>query len=112
MLSMAGTLLSCAVSHAAASALEIRSQRPRPARDDKVITSWNGLAIAALAEAGRRLDRPDYVAAAVEAAELLTAGDVRRSYRDGRASGPGFLDDYANLAHGLYELHVATGELP
>jgi uncharacterized protein YyaL (SSP411 family) len=91
--------------------LEIRSRRPRPARDDKVITSWNGLAIAALAEAGRRLERQDYVAAAVEAAERLTVGEPRRSFRDGRASGPGFLDDYANLAHGLYELHLATGEL-
>jgi uncharacterized protein YyaL (SSP411 family) len=90
---------------------EIRERRPKPARDDKVITSWNGLTIAALAEAGRRLDRPDYVAAAVEAAEALTRDEPARSYRDGRASGPGFLDDYANLAHGLYELHVATGDL-
>ena len=91
--------------------LELRSRRPRPGRDDKVITSWNGLAIAALAEAGRRLDRPDYLAAATEAAERLTAGELQRSFRDGRSSGPGFLDDYANLAHGLYELHVATGDL-
>ena len=91
--------------------LEIRRGRPQPARDDKVITSWNGLAIAALAEAGRRLDRADYVAAATAAAELLARDELRRSYRDGRASGPGFLDDYANLANGLYELHVATGEL-
>jgi hypothetical protein len=90
---------------------EIRERRPKPARDDKVITSWNGLAIAALAEAGRRLDRSDYVAAAVEAAEALTRDEPARSHRDGRASGPGFLDDYANLAHGLYELHVATGDL-
>jgi uncharacterized protein YyaL (SSP411 family) len=90
---------------------EIREHRPKPARDDKVITSWNGLAIAALAEAGRRLDRPEYVEAAVEAAEALTRDEPARSYREGRASGPGFLDDYANLAHGLYELHVATGDL-
>jgi uncharacterized protein len=90
---------------------EAREPRPKPARDDKVITSWNGLAIAALAEAGRRLDRPDYIGAAVAAAELLARDDLQRSFRDGRASGPGFLDDYANLAHGLYELHVATGDL-
>jgi uncharacterized protein YyaL (SSP411 family) len=89
----------------------LREQRPKPARDDKVITSWNGLAIAALAEAGRRLDRTDYVEAAVAAAEALAGEDVQRSFRDGRASGPGFLDDHANLAHGLYELHVATGDL-
>jgi uncharacterized protein len=94
---------------------ELRQLRPQPARDDKVITSWNGLAIAALAEAGRRLDRPDYVLAAVDTAKCLALdvadGEIQRSFRDGRASGPGFLDDYANLAHGLYELHVATGDL-
>ncbi|MBD0338758.1 MAG: thioredoxin domain-containing protein [Thermoleophilia bacterium] len=94
-----------------ASLFELRERRPKPARDDKVITSWNGLAIAALAEAGRRLERADYVAAAAEAAELLAREDIQRSFRDGRPSGPGFLDDYANLAHGLYELHVATGDL-
>jgi uncharacterized protein YyaL (SSP411 family) len=91
--------------------LAIRERRPQPARDDKVITSWNGLAIAALAEAGRRLDRVDYVDAAVAAAGRLTTDELQRSYRNGRASGPGFLDDYANLANGLYELHVATGDL-
>jgi uncharacterized protein YyaL (SSP411 family) len=91
--------------------LAVRDERPQPARDDKVITSWNGLALAALAEAGRMLDRDDVLAKAVQLAELLTAGEIVRSRRAGRASGPGFLDDYANLAHGLYELHVATGDL-
>ena len=91
--------------------LAIRAGRPQPARDDKVITSWNGLALAALAEAGRTLGRADVLARAVELAELLTGGEIVRSRRAGRASGPGFLDDYANLAHGLYELHVATGDL-
>ena len=90
---------------------EVRERRPKPARDDKVISSWNGLAIAALAEAGRRLDRRDYVDTAATAAERLAGDEIQRSFRDGRASGPGFLDDYANLAHGLYELHVATGDL-
>jgi hypothetical protein len=91
--------------------LAVRAERPQPARDDKVITSWNGLALAALAEAGRTLGRADVLARAVELAELLTGGEIVRSRRAGRASGPGFLDDYANLAHGLYELHVATGDL-
>jgi uncharacterized protein YyaL (SSP411 family) len=91
--------------------LAVRDERPQPARDDKVITSWNGLALAALAEAGRMLGRDDVLAKAVQLAELLTAGEIVRSRRAGRASGPGFLDDYANLAHGLYELHVATGDL-
>jgi uncharacterized protein YyaL (SSP411 family) len=87
-----------------------RDQRPQPARDDKVITSWNGLALAALAEAGRMLERPDLLQIATRLAELLTAGELVRSRRAGRASVPGFLDDYANVAHGLYELHVATGD--
>jgi uncharacterized protein YyaL (SSP411 family) len=97
--------------------LEIRSQRPQPGRDDKVIASWNGLALAALAEAGRRLGRADWVEEARALGEFLLGplsddrGRLWRSLRAGRTSGTGFLDDYANVAHGLYELHVATGEL-
>jgi uncharacterized protein YyaL (SSP411 family) len=97
--------------------LEIRAQRPQPARDDKAIASWNGLALAALAEAGRRLDRDDLVAEARALGEFLLGplsdeqGRLQRSRRAGRTSGAGFLDDYANVANGLYELHVATGEL-
>jgi uncharacterized protein len=97
--------------------LEERSRRPQPARDDKAIASWNGLAIAALAEAGRRLRRPDWVEAASGAAEFVLGaltdadGRLRRSWRAWKTSGGGYLDDYANVAHGLLELHVATGEL-
>jgi uncharacterized protein len=91
--------------------LEARSARPQPARDDKVVTAWNGLALAALAESGRRLGRADLIEVAVELAGLLTEADIVRSRRGGRASGPGFLDDYASIANGLYELHVATGDL-
>ena len=91
---------------------ELREQRPKPARDDKAISSWNGLAIAALAEAGRRLGRSEYVDAGVAAAEsILCEPELPRSRREGRSSGRGFLDDYANVAHGLLELHVATGDL-
>jgi hypothetical protein len=90
---------------------ELREEREFPARDDKVITAWNGLALAALAEAGRVLERPDLLGVAVELAEIVTNEEPVRSRRGGRASGPGFLDDYANVAHGLYELHVATGDL-
>lgn len=90
--------------------LAVREQRPQPARDDKVITSWNGLALAALAEAGRMLERPDLLELATQLAELLTEGGLVRSRRAGKTSVPGFLDDYANVAHGLYELHVATGD--
>ncbi|HUP33459.1 MAG TPA: thioredoxin domain-containing protein [Gaiellaceae bacterium] len=96
---------------------ELREQRPKPLRDDKAIASWNGLTLAALAEAGRRLERPEWVAAARTLGEFLLGplssqdGRLRRSYRDGRTSGAAYLDDYANVAHGLLELHVATGEL-
>jgi uncharacterized protein YyaL (SSP411 family) len=96
--------------------LAIRAERPQPGRDDKGIASWNGLALAALAEAGRRLDRTDWLVAARTLADFLLGplssdGRLHRSYRAGRASGTGYLDDYANVAHGLYELHVATGDL-
>ncbi len=97
--------------------LELREQRPKPLRDDKAIASWNGLALAALAEAARRLERPDWVDAARNLGSFLLGplsgedGRLRRSRREGRTSGPGYLDDYANVAHGLLELHIATGEL-
>jgi hypothetical protein len=96
--------------------LEIRAERPQPGLDDKAIASWNGLALAALAEAARRLERDDWRDTARGLAEFLLGplsdgGRLRRSYRDGKATGTGYLDDYANVAHGLYELHVATGDL-
>jgi uncharacterized protein len=91
--------------------LGIRQQRPQPALDDKVIASWNGLALAALAEGARRFERSDLLAAAVELGELLCADPLWRTLRDGRATYPAYLEDYANVAHGLYELHVATGDL-
>jgi uncharacterized protein YyaL (SSP411 family) len=96
---------------------ELRERRPKPARDDKAIASWNGLALAALAECGRFLGRPDWVEAGRELAAFLLGplstadGRLRRTWRDGVAKGTGYLDDYANVANGLYELHVATGEL-
>jgi uncharacterized protein len=96
---------------------ELREQRPKPARDDKAIASWNGLALAALAEAGRRLERSDYLEASERVAEFLLGplsddeGRLLRTYREGRAKNTGFLEDYADVANGLYELHVATGDL-
>jgi uncharacterized protein len=97
--------------------LHLRATRPQPVRDDKALASWNGLVLAAIAEAGYRLERDDWLAAARALGEFLLGplssenGRLLRSIRDGRASGPGFLDDYANVAYGLLELHVATGEL-
>jgi hypothetical protein len=95
---------------------ELRERRPKPARDDKAIAAWNGLALAALAEAGRRLDRADLVDAAGACAEFLLGplsredGRLWRTWR-GRPQHDGVLEDYADAAHGLYELHVATGDL-
>ena len=94
-----------------------RAGRPQPARDDKVIAAWNGLALAALAEAGRRLASNTVLLAARELAKFLLGplstpdGRLFRTWREGRASIPGYLEDYADVAHGLIELHVATGEL-
>ena len=102
---------------ARAQALEVRSQRAQPFRDDKAIASWNGLALAALAEAGFRLERDDWLEAARSLASFLLGplsdsdGRLLRSRRAGWSSGTGFLDDYANVAFGLLELHAATGEL-
>ena len=97
--------------------LAAREQRPKPLLDDKAIASWNGLALAALAEAARRLERPDLLAAARELGEFLLGplsdgeGRLFRTYRGGQAKNTGYLEDYADVANGLMELHVASGEL-
>lgn len=98
---------------ARATLYEARSRRPAPARDDKVIASWNGLAIAALADAGVILGRPDYVRAAEETAStllegLVVDGRLHRTIQDGAARHLGQLDDHADLAHGLLQLYAAT----
>ena len=97
--------------------LDARSARPQPARDDKVVAAWNGLAVAALAEGGVLLDRPDWVAAANVCADLLTvvhAGAdrrLRRVSRDGVSGAhAGVLEDYADVAEGLLALYQVTGD--
>jgi uncharacterized protein YyaL (SSP411 family) len=96
--------------------LAVRDGRPQPARDDKVVAAWNGLAVAALAESGALLDRPDLLAAASAAADLLTSlhrvdGRLRRVSRDGVVGRPaGVLEDYADVAEGLLTLHAVTGD--
>ncbi|NYG05863.1 hypothetical protein BJ986_000350 [Phycicoccus badiiscoriae] len=95
---------------------EARKLRPQPGCDDKVVTSWNGLAIAGLADAGTLLERPDLVDAAVRCAEFVTAthvvdGRLRRTSRGGVVgTAAGVADDYGNLAEGLLALHQATGD--
>ena len=94
--------------------LDARRQRPQPGRDDKVVAAWNGLAIAALAEAGVLFDRTDFIEAAVDAAWLLTDvhlvdGRLRRVSRDGVVGQPaGVLEDYADVAEGLLVLAQVT----
>ncbi len=86
----------------------------QPARDDKALAAWNGLAIAALAEAGRLLGEPRYTDAAIASAEAITGGlladdgTLKRSWKDGRAVGSGVLEDYTHLADGLLALYEAT----
>jgi uncharacterized protein len=98
-----------------AALLAARAARPQPARDDKVVTEWNGMAITTLAEAGGVLDRPEWVAAAAAAAELmlgthLVNGRLRRSSRDGVVGqAAGVLADHAWLVEGLLALHQVTG---
>jgi uncharacterized protein len=96
--------------------LEARASRVRPGRDDKVVTAWNGLAIAALAECGLLLAEPGFVAAADAAAGLLarvhqSGGRLARTSRAGEAGhSAGVLEDYACLAEGLLVLSGVTGQ--
>lgn len=88
----------------------VRESRVRPFRDDKVLTSWNGLMVAALAKASRALGKAKYAEAARRAVafimdRLLRNGRLLHRYRDGESAIPGFLDDYAFLIWGLLELY-------
>jgi uncharacterized protein YyaL (SSP411 family) len=94
-----------------------RERRVRPATDDKIISSWNALAISALAEAGRTLDEPAYIEAASAAADFVLenlrtkGGRLARSWREGRAGTPAFADDHALLGDALLTLYETTFEL-
>jgi uncharacterized protein len=104
---------------------EARGRRPQPARDDKVLAAWNGLAIGAFAEAAARLGVSEvstdrdlgryYAEIGSKAADgvlrgLYHDGRLQRSWKDGRATGEGVLEDYACLAEGLLALYGATFE--
>jgi uncharacterized protein YyaL (SSP411 family) len=97
--------------------LHARSQRVWPARDEKVLASWNGLAVAGMAMAARALDRPDCVGSAARAVAFLREhswhdGRLLAVHKDGRSRFPAYLDDYAYLAWGLLELLQATWHGP
>jgi uncharacterized protein YyaL (SSP411 family) len=96
---------------------EVRERRVRPGRDEKVLASWNGMMLRALAEAGRILQQPRYVQAARNNAEFLLSqmrgGDGRmlRTWKPGHeARLNGYLEDHANVADGLVALYEATFE--
>ena len=93
-----------------------RAARARPGRDDKVLASWNGLMIAAMARAAGAFDRPDYALAAARAARFVLGtlrdpqGALLHRWRDGQAAIPAFAEDYACLAWGMLELYQAGFE--
>ncbi|HEY7271416.1 MAG TPA: thioredoxin domain-containing protein [Actinoplanes sp.] len=96
--------------------LAARTQRPQPARDDKVVASWNGLAVTALAEHGVLTGSASSSSAAVELAEVLSSrhvvdGRLRRVSRDGVVGEPaGVLDDYGCVAEAFCAVHQVTGD--
>ena len=90
-----------------------REKRIHPLLDDKVLASWNGMMLRSFAEAGAALERQDYVDAAVKNASFLLGamspdGKLLRSYREGQAKLPGYLEDYSFVADGLLALYEAT----
>ncbi len=96
--------------------LEVRSRRIRPATDDKVLVSWNALALTAFAEAGRYLNRPDYTAVAQKNAgflveNLVQDGKLQRSWRSGIARHNAYLEDFAALIVGLLSLYQTDANL-
>ena len=96
---------------------EAREKRIHPGKDDKILTDWNGLMIAALAKASQAFDEPEYAKAAQNAADFIlstmrNANDgLYHRYREGEAVIKGFLDDYVFLVWGLLELYEATFEI-
>jgi hypothetical protein len=96
--------------------LAVRNKRDLPLKDDKILTSWNGLMIAALADAGKTFERDDYLQAADKAATFVLGrmrdedGRLLRTYRGGVAKLNAYLDDYAFIIRGTLSLHLATGD--
>ncbi|WP_379129850.1 thioredoxin domain-containing protein [Paenibacillus sp. sgz500958] len=93
-----------------------RDKRIHPHKDDKVLTAWNGLMIAALSKGAKVLQKPEYARAAAAAADFIwnrmrrDDGRLLARYRDGEAAFPAYLDDYSFLLWGLTELYEATGQ--
>lgn len=94
----------------------VREKRIRPHKDDKILTAWNGLMIAALAKGARAMNEPQFAQAAVRAADFILSslrdsqGTLLRRHRQGEAAISGYLEDYAYFVWGLIELYEATFE--
>jgi uncharacterized protein YyaL (SSP411 family) len=95
----------------------LRKERTAPGRDDKILTAWNGMMLAAFAEAGRVLDRDEYREVAHANANFLLGemvgpdGRLRRTHRDGLSRLNAYLEDYAQVIEGLLELYQATFDM-
>ena len=105
--------LDAAIARGRAALLEAREKRVHPDRDEKILSSWNGLMIRGFAEAASILNRDDYRRAAVAGASfildaLTSDGRLLRTYKDGRASLKAYLEDYAFVADGLLAVYNAT----
>ena len=114
--SMSPDELDALIESASAKLLQERSQRIPPLTDTKVITSWNGLMMAAMAEASAVFGREDYLHAARDNAafileRMVRDGRLRRTDGDSQNGAQGFLDDYSHLVDGLLALHSADGDL-
>jgi uncharacterized protein YyaL (SSP411 family) len=112
---MEPAVLAARIEEARGELFEAREHRVRPGVDDKVLAAWNGLAVSAFAEAGWVLGEDRYVRAAEAAAGFVltemrdaSGAGLSRSWRAGRVSGPGFLEDHAMVAAGCLDLYRAT----
>ena len=108
--------LNASLSQSKRKLFEVREQRIKPDRDEKVITAWNGLMLASFAEAGVVLDRPDYLDIARKNARFILSklqrdGFLLRTYKDGVAKFNAYLEDYAFLIEGLTTLFETSGEI-
>jgi uncharacterized protein YyaL (SSP411 family) len=97
--------------------LKQRNQRTRPAKDDKILTDWNGLMVAALAQAGQVFEESEYIETAKKTADFIfenlqtSEGKLLHRYRNGNADIEAFVDDYTFLIWGLIELYETTFEV-
>ena len=95
---------------------DVRAKRPRPLTDTKILSSWNGMMIRGLADAGRIFENEDYIRAACRAADFVLlkmvddSGRLFRTHTDGKAKLNAYLPDYANVIEGLLAIHQATGD--